>query len=173
MQKITCMGIKTHNLKNIDIDVYKGDMTCIAGVSGSCKSSLVFSTIQGICQVEYEKMTNDNKVKIDYEIDSYDDVIVAIPLKQLNFNVNPRSAIMSYFDLQKLVIYVAGGITRSPLSDFNHNRAGRCIDCQGLGYKLQPDLTSIIDYDRKICEIPFRCWQKIYVDFFRQLLIAY
>ena len=55
MQKITCMGIKTHNLKNIDIelprdkliviDVYKGDMTCIAGVSGSCKSSLVFSTI--------------------------------------------------------------------------------------------------------------------------------
>ena len=45
MQKITCMGIKTHNLKNIDIDVYKGDMTCIAGVSGSYKSSLVFSTI--------------------------------------------------------------------------------------------------------------------------------
>ena len=81
-------------------------------------------------------MTNDNKVKIDYEVDSYDDVIVAIPLKQMNFNVNPRSAIMSYFDLQKFVIYVAGSITRSPLSDFNHNRAGRCIDCQGLGYKL-------------------------------------
>lgn len=173
MQKITYKGIKTHNLKNIDVDLYKGEMTCIAGVSGSGKSSLAFSTIAGISQAEYDKMTNDNKVEIDYDVDSYDDVIMAVPLKQLNFNVNPRSTIMSYFDLQKFVIYVAGNITELPLSDFNYNGDGRCRDCQGLGYKLQPDPISIIDYDKKICEVPFRCWQKTYVDFFRQLLIAY
>ena len=45
IDKIIIKGAREHNLKNIDIDVYKGDMTCIAGVSGSCKSSLVFSTI--------------------------------------------------------------------------------------------------------------------------------
>lgn len=173
MQKITYKGIRTHNLKNIDVDLYKGEMTCIAGVSGSGKSSLAFSTIAGISQAEYDKMTNDNKVEIDYDIDSYDDVIMAVPLKQLNFNVNPRSTIMSYFDLQKFVIYVAGSITELPLSDFNYNGDGRCRDCQGLGYKLQPDPVSIIDYNKKICEVPFRCWQKTYVDFFRQLLIAY
>ena len=39
MQKITYKGIRTHNLKNIDVDLYKGGMTCIAGVSGSGKSS--------------------------------------------------------------------------------------------------------------------------------------
>lgn len=173
MQKITYKGIKTHNLKNIDVDLYKGGMTCIAGVSGSGKSSLAFSTISGISQAEYDKMTNDNKVEIDYDVDSYDDVIMAIPLKQLNFNVNPRSTVMSYFDLQKFVVYVAGSITGLPLSDFNYNGDGRCRECQGLGYKLQPDTVSIVDYNKKICEVPFRCWQKTYVDFFRQLLIAY
>ena len=173
MQKITYKGIRTHNLKNIDVDLYKGGMTCIAGVSGSGKSSLAFSTIAGISKAEYDKMTNDNKVENDYDVDSYDDVIMAIPLKQLNFNVNPRSTIMSYFDLQKFVIYVAASITGLPLSDFNYNGDGRCRECQGLGYKLQPDPISIIDYDKKICEVPFRCWQKTYVDFFRQLLISY
>ena len=173
MQKITYKGIKTHNLKNIDVDLYKGGMTCIAGVSGSGKSSLAFSTIAGISKAEYDKMTNDNRVDVDYDVDSYDDVIMAIPLRQLNFNVNPRSTIMSYFDLQKFVIYVAGSLTSLPLSDFNYNGDGRCRDCQGLGYKLQPDPISIIDYEKKICDVPFRCWQKTYVDFFRQLLIAY
>lgn len=173
MQKITYKGIKTHNLKNIDVDLHKGGMTCIAGVSGSGKSSLAFSTIAGISKAEYDKMTNDNRVDVDYDVDSYDDVIMAIPLRQLNFNVNPRSTIMSYFDLQKFVIYVAGSLTSLPLSDFNYNGDGRCRDCQGLGYKLQPDPISIIDYEKKICDVPFRCWQKTYVDFFRQLLIAY
>ena len=173
MKTISYKGIKTHNLKNIDVDLHKGGMTCIAGVSGSGKSSLAFSTISGISQTEYDKMTNDNKVEMDYDVESYDDVIMAIPLKQLNFNVNPRSTVMSYFDLQKYVVYVAGCITGLPLSDFNYNGDGRCRECQGLGYKLQPDPISIIDYDKKICDVPFRCWQKTYIDFFRQLLIAY
>ena len=133
MQKITYKGIRTHNLKNIDVDLYKGGMTCIAGVSGSGKSSLAFSTISGISQAEYDKMTNDNKVEVDYDVDSYDDVIMSVPLRQLNFNVNPRSTVMSYFDLQKFVIYVAGSIMGLPLSDFNYNGDGRCRECQGLG----------------------------------------
>lgn len=173
MQKIAYKGIKTHNLKNIDVDLYKRGMTCIAGVSGSGKSSLAFSTISGISKAEYDKMTNDNKGEIDYDVDSYDDVIMSVPLKQLNFNVNPRSTIMSYFDLQKFIIYVAGTITKLPLSAFNYNGDGRCRDCQGLGYNLQPDLITIIDYDKKINEVPFRCWQNSYMDFFKQLLLAY
>jgi excinuclease ABC subunit A len=98
---------------------------------------------------------------------------MAVPLKQLNFNVNPRSTVMSYFDLQKFVIYVAGSVTGLSLSDFNYNGNGRCRECKGLGYKLQPDPVSIIDYDKKICEVPFKCWQKTYVEFFKQLLTSY
>ena len=75
MQKITYKGIKTHNLKSIDVELYKGDMTCIAGVSGSGKSSLAFNTISGISQAEYDRMTNDNKVDIDYDGRMYSDSI--------------------------------------------------------------------------------------------------
>ena len=78
MQKITYKGIRTHNLKNISVDLYKGGLTCIAGVSGSGKSSLAFSTIAGISQAEYDKMTNDNKVETDYDVDFYDNVIMAV-----------------------------------------------------------------------------------------------
>ena len=173
MQKITYKGIRTNNLKNIDLDLYKMGMTCIVGVSGSGKSSLAFSTIAGISQAEYDKMTNDNKVERNYEIDSYDDVIVAIPLKQLNFNVNPRSTVMSYFGIQKSVVYIASVLTGSPICDLNYNGEGRCRKCQGLGYKLQPDSSSIIDYSAKVREVPFKCWQKSHIDFFRQLLEVY
>ena len=81
MQKITYKGIRTHNLKNISVDLYKGGLTCIAGVSGSGKSSLAFSTIAGISQAEYDKMTNDNKVETDYDVDFYDNVIMAVPMQ--------------------------------------------------------------------------------------------
>lgn len=173
MRKITYKGIRTHNLKNIDIEVSKDGMTCIAGTSGSGKSSLAFSTIAAVGKAEYDKMTNDNHVATDYELDSYDDVLMTIPLKQLNFNVNPRSTIMSYFDLQKFIVYIASSCTGKEFSNFNYNGAGRCPDCNGLGTRKIPDATIIIDYDKKIKDIPFKCWNNTYSDFFKQLLIFY
>ena len=43
--KITFQGVKTHNLKNIDIEIPKNKLVTITGVSGSGKSSLAFDTI--------------------------------------------------------------------------------------------------------------------------------
>ena len=42
---IKVRGARTHNLKNIDIDISIGKITCIAGPSGSGKSSLAFHTL--------------------------------------------------------------------------------------------------------------------------------
>lgn len=42
---IKVRGARTHNLKNIDIDISLGKITCIAGPSGSGKSSLAFHTL--------------------------------------------------------------------------------------------------------------------------------
>lgn len=42
---ISIKGARTHNLKNIDVDILMGKITCIAGPSGSGKSSLAFHTL--------------------------------------------------------------------------------------------------------------------------------
>lgn len=44
-QKLTLIGARTHNLKNIDIAIPLSKFTCVIGVSGSGKSSLVSSTL--------------------------------------------------------------------------------------------------------------------------------
>ena len=42
---ISIRGARTHNLKNIDLDIPKGKFIVITGLSGSGKSSLAFDTI--------------------------------------------------------------------------------------------------------------------------------
>ena len=45
MNKIEVLGARVHNLKNIDVEIPRGSLTVITGLSGSGKSSLAFDTI--------------------------------------------------------------------------------------------------------------------------------
>ena len=51
--KITFQGVKTHNLRDIDIEIPKNKLITITGVSGSGKSSLAFDTIYKEGQYRY------------------------------------------------------------------------------------------------------------------------
>ena len=44
-EKISVYGARVHNLKNIDVQIPRGSLTVITGLSGSGKSSLAFDTI--------------------------------------------------------------------------------------------------------------------------------
>jgi len=50
---IRVVGARQHNLKNIDVDLPRGSMTVITGLSGSGKSSLAFDTIYAEGQRKY------------------------------------------------------------------------------------------------------------------------
>ena len=72
MKKIEYKGIRTNNLKNIDISIPINSLTCLIGGSGSGKSSLAFNTICAISSSEYDKLVNDNYVDQEYNLDFYD-----------------------------------------------------------------------------------------------------
>ena len=94
MEKYSYIGITTNNLKDISVGFNDYEIIYIGGASGSGKSSLAFDTIASISENEYGSLTSDNKVSVKFKIKEYSTVLVAATLKQLNFNVNPRSIIM-------------------------------------------------------------------------------
>ena len=51
--KINVWGARVHNLKNIDVEIPRGSLTVITGLSGSGKSSLAFDTIYAEGQRRY------------------------------------------------------------------------------------------------------------------------
>lgn len=173
MKKMVYKGISTHNLKHIDIEIPKKNLVCIAGVSGSGKSSLAFGTIAAISMEEYARLTSDQEYEQDYVVDEYGDVPMAVPLKQLNFNVNPRSTIATYFGLQKSLNYIIAKLTGINIELLNFNGDGHCPECMGLGYNNIPDEDMIVNWDTPIKDIPFECWRNSYKDFYKKMLDEY
>jgi len=53
MDKIEVRGARTHNLKNISLDIPRDKLTVITGLSGSGKSSLAFDTLYAEGQRRY------------------------------------------------------------------------------------------------------------------------
>ncbi|AGF47247.1 excinuclease ABC subunit A uvrA [Candidatus Kinetoplastibacterium desouzaii TCC079E] len=87
MSNISIKGIRTHNIKNISIDIPRNKIVLVTGVSGSGKSSLVYDTIYAESQRRYlenlstyaKQFTNLLKVP---DIDYIDGLSPAIAIKQ-------------------------------------------------------------------------------------------
>jgi len=95
---IVVRGARTHNLKNVSLELPAGRLAIITGVSGSGKSSLAFDTIYAEGQRRYvESLSAYARQFLERmekpDVDAIDGVSPAIAIRQKNSIRNPRSTV--------------------------------------------------------------------------------
>ncbi|NIF20428.1 ATP-binding cassette domain-containing protein [Candidatus Pantoea multigeneris] len=175
MDKLIFSGIKTHNLKNIDVEILRNKITAIYGRSGAGKSSLAMSTIYQLCKNEFDAIENGSIDSHDYELSGYNGVIPATAISQRNANNNPRSTLYSYLNISLLLSLLKNNNTIPDFHDLKINNAkNSCLKCDGLGEIIRLENTKMIDHSRSLDDSPFYCWRNGELsDYYNQLLIAF
>lgn len=159
-KSIRFYGIKTNNLKDLNISIPLNKITAITGISGGGKSSLAYETIYKKCRNEYSFISDGGFDSVSYNMDFCENIIPSIALKQKNSNVNPHSTIYSFISLSELIGF--GGDFRLPSSLLKLNKPGNeCPHCLGNRLKAALDIEKIVDANKDISENPFRCWSGV------------
>lgn len=172
-EQIIIKGIETNNLKGIDFYIKKNAINLIIGPSGSGKSSLAYDTVAQIGQHEFMAMFADDVAEPSYRVNSYANMIAAIPIKQSNYNTNLHSTIGTYFGLNRSIAFLFAAILKVREDTFTLNKVGNlCEHCHGLGYTHELDINRIIDYNIPLNKNPIRSWNK-YKDFYAQIISQY
>jgi excinuclease ABC subunit A len=97
-QHISIRGARTHNLKNIDLDIPRNQLVVITGLSGSGKSSLAFDTLYAEGQRRYVESLSTYarqflQVMDKPDVDMIEGLSPAISIEQKATSHNPRSTV--------------------------------------------------------------------------------
>lgn len=98
MTSIQVRGARTHNLKNIDIDIPRDKLVVVTGLSGSGKSSLAFDTLYAEGQRRYvESLSTYARQFLSMmekpDVDHVEGLSPAISIEQKSTSHNPRSTV--------------------------------------------------------------------------------
>ncbi len=121
MEFIRVRGARTHNLRNVDVDLPRNRLVVITGLSGSGKSSLAFDTLYAEGQRRYvESLSAYARQFLSMmdkpDVDSIEGLSPAIAIEQKATSHNPRSTVgtvTEIYDYLRL-LYARAGIPRCP-----------------------------------------------------------
>lgn len=141
-------GARTHNLKNIHVDIPRNQLVVISGVSGSGKSSLAFDTLFAEGQRRYVESLSSyirqflgriQKPDVDY----IEGIPPAIAIEQKVTNRNPRSTVGTVTEIYEYMklLFARVGHTISPVSGKEVNKhtiqdVVSCLQQQKKGTKV-------------------------------------
>ena len=132
-------GAEEHNLKNIDVDIPLGTFTCVTGVSGSGKSSLITEILcKAVSKEIYNSKEKPGKHKKIQGIENIDKIVV---ISQSPIGRTPRSNPATYTGVFDDIRTLFTTTKEAKMLGFEKNRfsfnvkGGRCEACRGDGIK--------------------------------------
>ncbi len=124
MKSISVRGARTHNLKNIDLDLPRDQLIVFTGLSGSGKSSLAFDTIYAEGQRRYvESLSAYARQFLSMmekpDVDHIEGLSPAISIEQKAASHNPRSTVGTVTEIHDYLrlMYARVGTPRCPEHD--------------------------------------------------------
>jgi excinuclease ABC subunit A len=149
MQNIRIRGARTHNLKNIDLDLPRDRLIVFTGLSGSGKSSLAFDTIYAEGQRRYvESLSTYARQFLSMmekpDVDTIEGLSPAISIEQKSTSHNPRSTVgtvTEIYDYLRL-LYARAGTPRCP--DHHIDLAAQTVSQMVDAVLQQPEGTSLM-----------------------------
>lgn len=158
---IEIKGAKTHNLKNVEINVPKHQLVAFTGVSGSGKSSLVFDTIYTEAQRQLiDTFSTFARRRLPQltrpDVESIKNIAPCIVIDQKRLGRSSRSTVGTVTEIYtylRMLFSRCGQpfIGWSHLFSFNHPE-GMCPTCKGLGKRIAIDIDKLLDYSKTIAE---------------------
>lgn len=133
------LGCTGHNLKDVDFTLPLGTFTCVAGVSGSGKSSLVNATLEPILSAKFYRSLRQ---PLPYrELRGIENIDKVVTVDQSPLGRTPRSNPATYTGVFTDIRNLFVGLPEAKIRGYKPGRfsfnvaGGRCEACGGNGYK--------------------------------------
>ena len=161
MPNIIIKGARTHNLKNIDIEILRNKINVLVGVSGSGKSTIAYDIVAAEGQRQFLESISTFAARLlkkssRPDIDSIKNLSPTISIDQSRLRGNPRSTVGTSTEIYtylRLLFSRFGTEKNLSAGNFSFNSPkGACANCKGLGteYAIEPE--SVIDFDKSLNE---------------------
>ncbi len=134
-------GARENNLKNIDVKIPLGLFTCVTGVSGAGKSSLIQQVLLEAVSEEFRRKKKYVKINFD-DIIGLEYVDKVIDIDQTPIGRTPKSIPATYTKAFDHIRDVFERTEEAKIRGYKKGRfsfnvkSGRCEKCRGLGYNL-------------------------------------
>ena len=121
MQQILIRGARTHNLRNVDLDLPRDRLIVVTGLSGSGKSSLAFDTVYAEGQRRYVESLSAYarqflSIMEKPDVDHIEGLSPAISIEQKSTSHNPRSTVGTITEIHDYLrlLFARAGVPRCP-----------------------------------------------------------